>query len=488
MIWVDTWLWFWVLLLASAECRCLVVVVLRWRLPNPHRPEPRSDAHDSRQWPAITLQIPAYREDRVLPRLLAAIDRLDYPRDRLSVQVLDDTEEPQAQRTRDALQPHQTAGRVRFEYLRRPDRRGFKAGNLNHGTTFATAPLIAILDADCVPEPGFLRALVPYFDDPSVGAVQARWGYLNDRKNPLTLAQGAILDTLFCFESELRKRRSESGFFLGTGGIWRRETIVGLGGWEERFTAEDFDLSYRARMAGWRIAYEDQCLLSCELPATYLAYKSQQRRWARSFVQLFRDHARQLPRQGKIGVLEATLLLREAAALVWVPLTITMAATSIADLRRTDAALAANATLTALCILSPTLLMLVLSQKLLHRDWWARARAITRAVPLLIGLSVALWGGVAEAFFGKRREWAKTLREGEVGTLKGSAARWRNSAIGVALGELLLGVLASVGLACAVAQGRWESWVLLALSSWAYLVSASTSWREITAMKQAPAS
>ena len=214
------------LLLASAECRSLVVVALRWRFPRAHRPEQGTAAHAAREWPAITVQIPAYREDRVLPRLLEAIERLDYSRDRLTVQVLDDTEEPQAQRTRDVLQPYLPAGRVRFDYLHRPDRRGYKAGNLNHVTSMTTAPLIAVLDDDCVPEPGFLRTVVLYLDDRSIGAVQARWGYLNDWHSPLTLAQGAVLDTLFCFENGLRKRWSQSGFFFGSGGIWRREAIV----------------------------------------------------------------------------------------------------------------------------------------------------------------------------------------------------------------------------------------------------------------------
>jgi glycosyltransferase involved in cell wall biosynthesis len=241
----------------------------------------------SAELPTLTVQLPIYNERTVAARLIRAAGQLEYPRDRLEIQVLDDSTD-ETRRIVDEEVERLRAQGLDARAVRRPDRRGYKAGALDHGLKTARGELIAIFDADFEPERDFLLRLVDRFRDPRVGMVQARWGHSNREDSLLTRAESALLDGHFVIE---HKVRHDSGVFFnfnGTAGIWRRAAIDAAGGWEHDTLTEDLDLSYRAQLRGWRFVYVPRVVAPAEVPPDIAAFKSQQHRWAKGSVQVFR--------------------------------------------------------------------------------------------------------------------------------------------------------------------------------------------------------
>ncbi len=230
--------------------------------------------------PTVLVQVPVFEEPAVVARVIDAVARLDYPRDRLAIQVLDDSRDETTALVDAAVARHAAAG-LPIETLRREHRLGFKAGALSAGLQHADATYVAIFDADFVPEPDFLRRALPLFEyGPRVACVQGRWGHLNRRQNLLTRAQAVGVDAHFEVQ---QLARAASGRFLnfnGTAGIWRVEAIHDAGGWRGDTITEDLDLSYRAQLRGWQIVFDPELEVRGELPPTLDAYKRQQRRWA----------------------------------------------------------------------------------------------------------------------------------------------------------------------------------------------------------------
>lgn len=237
--------------------------------------------------PSITVQLPIYNERTVAARLIRAAGELEYPRDRLEIQVLDDSsDETRAIVDEEValLRAHGLDACV----VRRTDRRGYKAGALDHGMRTAKGELLAIFDADFEPGRDFLLQLVARFADPKVGMVQARWGHINREESMLTRAESALLDGHFVIEHTVRHDSGVFFNFNGTAGIWRRTTIESAGGWQHDTLTEDLDLSYRAQLAGWRFVYAPLVVAPAEVPPDIAAFKSQQHRWAKGSVQVFR--------------------------------------------------------------------------------------------------------------------------------------------------------------------------------------------------------
>ena len=242
---------------------------------------------DPGAWPSVTVQLPLYNERRVVERLIDAVAALEYPADRLEIQVLDDSTDETLVLARAAAARHRARG-IAIDVLHRERRERFKAGALAAGLARARGSLIAIFDADFVPGPDFLRRVVPSFASPEVGMVQARWGHLNRDASLLTSAQAAMLDAHFLLEHEARMAAGVFFNFNGTAGVWRRTCIESAGGWSHDTLTEDLDLSYRAQLAGWRFVSLPGVVAAAELPADIAAFKSQQHRWAKGSIQTAR--------------------------------------------------------------------------------------------------------------------------------------------------------------------------------------------------------
>lgn len=237
--------------------------------------------------PFVTVQLPVYNERYVIRRLLRAVAALDWPRDRLEIQVLDDSSDETTELAAEETRQLQARG-VDVRHLRRPDRRGFKAGALAWGTARAKGELLLLFDADFVPPPDLLRRVVPHFADPRVGMVQARWDHLNADHSLLARVQAVALDGHFVVEHEARSKHGLFFNFNGTAGVWRKSCVEDAGGWQHDTLTEDLDLSYRAQLAGWRFVYLRDVTCPSELPVDMRAFKAQQFRWMKGSAQVAR--------------------------------------------------------------------------------------------------------------------------------------------------------------------------------------------------------
>jgi cellulose synthase/poly-beta-1,6-N-acetylglucosamine synthase-like glycosyltransferase len=232
----------------------------------------------------VTVQLPMFNECQVARRIIEAACAIDYPADRLQIQVLDDSTDESARIAQRACERMAARGHD-MAYCHREDRTGFKAGALEAAMASATGELIAIFDADFIPPPDILRRTVHHFTDPAVGMVQTRWEHLNRDGSALTRCQATYLDSHFLIEHAARNRSGRWMNFNGTAGLWRRSAIDDAGGWEHDTLTEDVDLSYRAQLAGWRFVYLPRVACPAELPPDIHAYKSQQHRWTKGSVQ-----------------------------------------------------------------------------------------------------------------------------------------------------------------------------------------------------------
>ncbi|MGD0014202.1 MAG: glycosyltransferase [Bryobacteraceae bacterium] len=237
--------------------------------------------------PRVTVQLPLYNERYVVERLLGEVLKIQYPRELLQIQVLDDSTDETAPFTERLVAQYQAEGHP-IEYLHRGNREGFKAGALQEGLKTATGELIAVFDADFLPPPDFLTRTVDFFTDAKVGVVQTRWSYVNRDFNVLTEVQAVLLDGHFVLEHGARCGRGLFFNFNGTAGILRRETILDAGGWQHDTLTEDCDLSYRAQLKGWKFVYLPGLDCPSELPVEMYAFQVQQSRWAKGLTQVAR--------------------------------------------------------------------------------------------------------------------------------------------------------------------------------------------------------
>ncbi len=237
--------------------------------------------------PKVTVQLPLYNEATVTTRLLDAVALMDYPADRLQVQVLDDSSD-ETRTIAEAKVRELAAQGLDIVYLRRPDRHGYKAGALEYGLARASGELVAVFDADFIPQPDFLRSVVPHFQNPNTAMVQTRWGHMNRDHSLLTSVQALMLDGHHMVENRARYGSQCFFNFSGTGGIWRVAAIHDAGGWEHDTLTEDLDLSYRAQLKGWRFVYRQDVVTPAEVPEDLSAFRAQQYRWAKGTVQTAR--------------------------------------------------------------------------------------------------------------------------------------------------------------------------------------------------------
>ena len=417
--------------------------------------------------PRVTVQLPIYNEMYVVARLIDAACALDYPADRLEIQVLDDSDDETA-----ALAAALVAARRRsghdIVHLRRRDRAGFKAGALANGLRLARGELIAVFDADFVPGPDFLRGLIPYFRHPRVGMVQARWEHLNREYSLLTRLQAILLDGHFAIEHAARDRSGCFFNFNGTAGIWRRACIESAGGWRSDTLTEDLDLSYRAQLAGWRFVFVPDVSAPAELPPDIESFKTQQHRWTRGSIE---TGLRVLPvllraRLPAAVKAEATFhLTNNCAYLLMVLLAILIVpAMVIRHGVGLDVLLLVDLPLFVLSTISVSAFYLC-AQREVRRDWRRAIVSLPLLMSLGIGLSLNNARGVLEALTRRRGHFVRTPKFdlcGRRGTWR--ARRYRSvRRRTLVLLESLFALYFTVACAQAAATGMYASLPFLLL-------------------------
>ncbi len=248
--------------------------------------KPRSDEAQGFE-PVVTIQLPIFNELYVVERLIDAVCNIDYPKDKLEIQILDDSTDETVEKVAGLVEKKREQG-FDIVHLHRSNREGYKAGALREGLKATRGDFIAIFDADFVPRPEFLRKTLPYFTNPKIGMVQTRWEHLNSEYSFLTRAQAMALDGHFVVEQQVRNK---AGFFInfnGTAGIWRKTCIIDAGNWEDDTLTEDLDLSYRAQLRGWKFVFLNDVTSPAELPSEINALKSQQFRWTKGAMETAR--------------------------------------------------------------------------------------------------------------------------------------------------------------------------------------------------------
>ena len=236
--------------------------------------------------PGVTIQLPLYNEMYVAERLIKAVCALDYPKEKMEIQVLDDSTDETTEIVAGLVKEYQGKGfDINLLHRSKEERTGFKAGALAAGMEKAKYGYLAIFDADFLPPENFLRRTVPFFTNPKIGMVQIRWGHINRTCSLLTEVQSVLLDGHFVIESTVRNRTDRYFNFNGTAGIWRKQAIVDGGGWEHDTLTEDLDLSYRSQLKGWKFIYLPDMIAPAELPVTIQSFKTQQHRWAKGAIQ-----------------------------------------------------------------------------------------------------------------------------------------------------------------------------------------------------------
>ena len=247
---------------------------------------PQWDFNDAAQIPMVTIQLPVFNEMYVMDRLLENIALIDYPKEKLEIQVLDDSTDESVKATKAHIEQLQKTG-LDITHITRTNRQGFKAGALKEGLVIAKGEFIAIFDADFLPEPNWLKRTIPFFIDKNIGVVQTRWGHINKNYSLLTKVQAFALDAHFTLEQVGRSSKGHFINFNGTAGVWRKTCIEDAGNWEGDTLTEDLDLSYRAQLRNWKFKYLENVETPAELPVVISAARSQQFRWNKGGAENF---------------------------------------------------------------------------------------------------------------------------------------------------------------------------------------------------------
>lgn len=414
--------------------------------------------------PVVTVQLPLFNELYVAERAIDAIAALDWPRDRLEIQVLDDstdeTRELCARKVADLA-----ARGYRAVHLHRTDRVGFKAGALDAGLRCAAGELVLVLDADFVPRPDLLRRTVGCFAEPEVGMVQVRWEHLNRDYSALTQVQALLLDGHFVVEQSVRCREGKFFNFNGTAGLWRRAAIDGAGGWHHDTLTEDLDLSYRALLAGWQFRYLVAATAPAELPVHMNGFKSQQYRWAKGSVQVAR---KLLPAVLRAPVRPAVKLEAFFHLTQNLPYLVTLLL-AVLTVPVLVVAPAPRPLWLELPLIFGTAGILagycVTSQRAIGRDpvWRILAR-LPVLVAVTVGISVSQTRAVIEGALGQESPFVRTPKHGVVARGQGwRGRRYRGARTLLPVAELALAAYFALAGALAVATGAWAALPIVTL-------------------------
>jgi cellulose synthase/poly-beta-1,6-N-acetylglucosamine synthase-like glycosyltransferase len=428
--------------------------------------------------PVVTIQLPIYNEMYVADRLIDVVCQIEYPRELLEIQVLDDSTDETRSVAEQAVRRNASRG-VDITYIHRTDRTGYKAGALEAGLKVAKGEFVAIFDADFTPTPDFLMRTVAFFTDPKVAMVQARWGHINQDYSLLTKIQSILLDGHFVLEHGGRNRAGLFFNFNGTAGIWRRAAITDAGGWQHDTLTEDLDLSYRAQLRGWRFVFLPNLIAPAEVPVEMNSFKSQQHRWAKGSIQTCR---KLLPRILRANVplgVKAEAFFHLTANFnypLMCVLSVLMAPSMvirynmgwyemlIIDVPLFFAATASVANFYMVC------------QRELHADWITRAKYLPFLMSIGIGLAINNTKAVFEALFNKQSEFARTPKY----RIEADADEWigkkyRQSFVVQPMIELALGFYFTATVFYALANGIYGTLPFLVLFQIGFLYTGLLS-------------
>ncbi len=434
------------------------------------------------EWPKVTIQLPIFNERYVVERLVECVAQFDYPRDKLEIQLLDDsTDETQAV-ARACVERQQSLG-VPIHYIHRDNREGYKAGALQEGLKTATGELVAIFDADFLPPADFLRRTVPYFVDSKLAMAQTRWSYINRDYSALTEAEAILLDGHFVIEHGARSRCGSFFNFNGTGGIWRRSAIEDAGGWQHDTLTEDTDLSYRAQLRGWKFIYLPDVDCPSELPVEMNAFKSQQARWAKGLMQTAIKILPRVLRSGEPGYVKGEAFFHLTAnisyplmvllSVILLPAMIVRFYQGWFQMMLIDLPLFLAST----CSISSFYLA---AQRVLYpKTWWRSIAYLPFVMALGIGISVRNAVAVIEALAGKQSEFVRTpkYRIEAQGQEHGAwlKRKYRKRAGWIPYAEVLLGIYFAATVVYAIQNENYLTIPFLLLFVWGYLYTGIMS-------------
>lgn len=409
---------------------------------------PRLPQINDNQLPSVTIQLPIYNERTLVDRLLEACTHLDYPADKLHIQVIDDSTDETFEAIKRKACELEQRGFDNITYHHRSHRNGFKAGALTYGTQFINTEFIAVFDADFVPDGDFLRRSMPYFvDNPGLALVQTRWSHLNRHDNWLTRAQALNIDAHFAIEQVARSRGKLPMSMNGTGGIWRLNAIKDAGGWSAATLAEDLDLSYRAYLCGWDFLFLVDVTAPGELPPLLSAYKTQQARWAIGSTQCLLRHSGRLLRDGRSSLLKKLMGLMHLSQYIVQPVILLMFL--LMPLLLWDDAVHRVPNFSILAVLGviPPM-MIALGQLTLHKDGWRHLAAFPVQFMLAAAITLSNSLAILSTLFTPSPEFKRTPKFHTDDALAPSLTS--HYVDGVTLGELLLSGYALLGFALAL--------------------------------------
>jgi cellulose synthase/poly-beta-1,6-N-acetylglucosamine synthase-like glycosyltransferase len=366
--------------------------------------------------PTITIQLPIYNEKYVATRLVDAVCAQDYPKEKMRIMILDDSDDDTVNMMHQTVLKYQSQG-FDISHVRRGTREGYKAGALKHAMKSTTSDFVAIFDADFIPPEWYLKKAIPHFTNSKIGLIQCRWGHVNENYSALTQAQALNLDFHFLIE---QKAKSNSHLFMnfnGTAGIWRKECIDDAGGWHTATLVEDLDLSYRAQMKGWKCLFLPDIVVDAELPVQMNGAKRQQFRWAKGSIQC------------AIKLLGSILLKRkitfDAKLQAFIQLTrhivfplmliqfITLPILLASEVNLYIVSFLPAVTLATYLAMGPGAYLLVI-HKMYKKNWKAHAKVLPYLLVYSIGMSVNNTVAVFDGVIGKKNEFLRTPKYGIV--------------------------------------------------------------------------
>jgi cellulose synthase/poly-beta-1,6-N-acetylglucosamine synthase-like glycosyltransferase len=429
------------------------------------------------EWPSVTVQLPLYNERYVARRLLDAVGALDYPSDRLEIQVLDDSTDDTGAII------DETASRLRARgltvvHLHRRERTGFKAGALAAGLKEARGEFVAVFDADAVPEADFLRKTIPHFTDARVAVVQTRLGHLNREFSVLTVAQALGIDGHFAVEQPARYWGNLLLNFNGTAGVWRKAAIEDAGGWAHDTLTEDLDLSYRAQLRGWRIVYRPDLVCPAELPVLITGFKSQQRRWAKGAIQTAFKLLPAVARAPLSPWTKYQAFIHMTYYMIY-PAMLTVILLSVPLLGAKEAGQGESILLDVglaltLGILGPAFLLLY-AQRVLDPEWLRRVWRLPAIMIIGVGVGWSTSLAVLDALWRRDLEFARTPKFG-IGPAGGS---WRGKAYA---DPRSWGGLIEIALGLYCAWSVWLFWTHQSYAAVPFLVLCTTGFLTVGAL------